>query len=118
MSMAGGTLLQLLIPCGITIAFFCQGQPYSGSVMLMWCGQNFFGISVYIRDARAKALPLVGGEIHDWGYMLGKTGLLEYDQIIGRFVWSLGLISVIAAFFLSVRFAISSSRIHPAAETP
>ena len=100
-SIAGGTLLQLLIPGGLAIAFFCQGQPYSGSVMLMWHGQNFFGISVYIRDARTQALPLVGGEIHDSGYLLGKAGLLAQDQIIGKLVWVMGLVVVGGALFLS-----------------
>ena len=39
-------------------------------------------------DARARALPLLGGEdvkfAHDWHYLLRTLGLLEWDRGLGR----------------------------------
>ena len=31
-------------------------------VTLFWVGQSLFNVSVYVKDARAQALPLLGGE--------------------------------------------------------
>ena len=101
----GGTWLQLLMPLAIGVAFYCQGQPYSSSVMALWFGENFFGISVYIQDARAQNLPLVGGEIHDWGYLLGKMQLLQHDQLIGNIVWVLGAMIVFLAMAAGLFFS-------------
>jgi len=101
----GGTWMQLLMPLGIAVAFYRQGQKYSSSVMMLWLGQNLFGISVYIKDARSQSLPLVGGEIHDWGYLLGKAGLLKYDQGIGNWTWLCGLFIVLGSVFAGLVFS-------------
>ena len=107
---AGGTIMQLLIPAGIAIAFFYQRQFYSASIMLLWFGQNFFGISVYIQDARAQNLPLVGGGDHDWNYLLSRAGLLQQDQIVGQVVWIVGLVIVVIALITGVYHAWNEPR--------
>lgn len=106
----GGTVGQLFVPIAFTVYFFMRRELYSSSVTLFWTGQNCFGISVYIKDAQAMALPLysVGGDdpIHDWNYILGRLGLLRGDQVIGNAVFVLGIIviiiSVLWGFSLSV----------------
>ncbi|CAN5891421.1 hypothetical protein BH24GEM1_BH24GEM1_13390 [soil metagenome] len=76
----GGTLLQLLIPAAFTVAFWRQGDRHGATVPLWWLGQNCWNISVYIKDARAQELPLVGGGEHDWALLLGEMGWLDRDQ--------------------------------------
>jgi hypothetical protein len=99
----GGTLMQLLIPAAIVFEFIRQGKMYSASIALFWLAQNFFHVSVYIKDARTHALPLVGGEIHDWNFLLSRMGLLEQDLILGSAVWAAGalilLVSVAGGIF-------------------
>ncbi len=98
----GGTLMQLLIPLAITIYFFRHRKYYSSAVSLFWTGQNLFNVAVYVRDARAQALPLVGGGMHDWAYILGRLGLLEQDQTIGGTLavagWGMFLVSAYGGF--------------------
>jgi hypothetical protein len=91
MQFLGGTLGQLIIPLIFLGYFFVHRQFFSSGVMLWWFGQNFIGIGTYIADARAQVLELIGGE-HDWAYLLGKLGLLKYDQIIGGTVQVVGLV--------------------------
>ncbi len=95
---AGGTLMQLLIPSGIAFYFHRRGERYNSAAALFWVAQNFFNIAVYVGDARAQALPLVGGGIHDWAYLLGRMGLLELDGTIATLSrllgWALMLFSV------------------------
>lgn len=110
----GGTIGQLLVPAGIIVYFTSRRELFSAAVVLFWLGQSMFNVSVYIRDARAMELPLAsigGGEdtIHDWNYLLGRFGLLNWDGGLATFVYTLGVLTLIASvglcFYLSVRRA-------------
>lgn len=98
----GGTLFQLLFPFGIGIAFLIKREPASASVMFWWSAQNLFPISAYIKDARAQVLPYVGGEIHDWGYILSYHHWLGYDQWIGNSVWCVGILGTLSAITFGI----------------
>jgi len=98
----GGTLNEILFP--LIPAAFCFVRGYfllSGS-FLYWLGHNCFGIATYIADARAKQLPLLGGDgdSHDWGVILGILNLLESDIVIGKVVFVLGWLLLLLAFAL------------------
>ncbi len=107
----GGTLGQLLVPVSFTVYFYLRRELFSTAAALFWVGQNFFSISVYIKDAQALDLPLVsvgGGEdtIHDWHYILSRIGLLTWDHALGNVALSLGVLIAAAAVvwaFLSSR---------------
>lgn len=108
----GGTMGQLLVPAGIIVYFALRRELFSASVVSFWLGQSMFNVSVYIRDARAMELPLAsigGGEdtIHDWNYLLGRFGLLNWDGGLATFVYTLGVLTAIVSvglcFFLSIR---------------
>jgi hypothetical protein len=81
---AGGTFLQLIMPLAFWWDFRRRDQPRSSLVCLAWVGQNFFHIGRYAADARAQELPLVGGGVHDWTYLLETVGLLTHDIGVGR----------------------------------
>jgi len=88
----GGTLLQLLVPAAFVVALWRQGDRHGATVPLWWLGQNCWNISVYLQDARAEALPLVGGGEHDWALLLGSAGWLEHDLLLGRLVHLTGVL--------------------------
>ena len=98
----GGTLLQLLFPLAFVLHFARRADPYGASVALWWEAQNFWNVSVYVADARAEALPLVGGGEHDWAYLLGRAGWLAYDARIARMVHHAGVLVFVAAIALGV----------------
>ena len=100
--MWGGTLMQLLIPLMLAVHFFKKGDDFSARVILCWFGQNFFHIAPYIKDARSEALPLVGGGIHDWHYILSRAGLLDMDQWIGGLVWWTGFAVILYSVFRGI----------------
>ena len=81
----GGTLMQIILPSIITLFFFRNNYRTGVQFGLLWLGQNFINISIYAADARARKIPLLGGNkvYHDWHYILGELGILEYDQIVG-----------------------------------
>ena len=104
LGVAGGTIGQLFVPAAFSVYFFLQKSLFSSCVTLFWFGQNFINISVYVKDAQAMALPLVsvgGGDVvHDWNYLLSKTGLLARDQLIGNTVNIFGILIMLTAIVL------------------
>jgi hypothetical protein len=104
----GGTLFQLIVPAAFVVALWQRGDRHGATVPLWWLGQNCWNISVYVRDAQAQQLPLVGGGEHDWAMLLDQWGWLERDQAIGGAVYFAGAvlyaIAIIAGWvFLSQR---------------
>ena len=90
-SFAGGTIIQIVLPLAFALYFFLRHEFVSASVVSFWLGQNLTNISVYVADAENMALPLLGGGIHDWNYMLGETGLLMQAPRIAAMFYSLGM---------------------------
>lgn len=93
----GGTLFQLILPSVFVAYFAARKDRHAASCVLWWVAQNCWNVSVYAGDARAQELPLVGGGEHDWAYLLGRFGWLPYDQTIGRWFWSAGVLLYLAA---------------------
>ncbi|MCU0606732.1 MAG: hypothetical protein MUF78_04775 [Candidatus Edwardsbacteria bacterium] len=95
----GGTLMQLIAPAAFVVYFYLRRSYYSATAVLFWLGQSLFNVSVYARDARARALPLLTGDedTHDWYNMLSDLGLLRHDQAVGNAFYALGLLCLLAA---------------------
>ena len=97
----GGTLGQLAVPLLLVFHFLLRRRdPLAAALCTWWFGQNFINISIYMADARALALPLVGGGDHDWNELFFRFGLLGEPSVqrvstathaLGVFVMLLGL---------------------------
>ncbi len=98
----GGTLMQIFIPSLLVWYFFSNYYKTGVQFSLLWLGQNFINISVYAADARAQKLPLLGGNrvYHDWHYILGQLGILQYDHIVGEVFVVLAIIIFIVAVLM------------------
>ena len=96
----GGTLMQIIFPSIIAGYFFRNNYRTGVQFGLLWLGQNFINISVYAADAQARKLPLLGGNkvYHDWHYLLGEVGILEYDYLVGYIFFGIS----IAIFLVAV----------------
>ncbi|MDO8521454.1 MAG: hypothetical protein Q7S52_05030 [bacterium] len=101
-SIMGGTIVQVLMPLLFVRYFFFQGEVFSASLVLFWLGQNFINVSVYAADAQAMALPLVGGEIHDWNYLLTHFDVLGQSALISKVMFSIGALIIVVAAISSL----------------
>ena len=97
LNLLGGTMLQVALPAAFAVALWRSGDRHGATVPLWWLGQNCWNISVYIKDARAQQLPLVGGGDHDWAILLSQWGILRHDQALGGTVYLLGVVLYAAA---------------------
>ena len=86
MGWLGGTLAQFVFPLATTFHFARSGQWLSAAACAIWGFENLRYVAFYLGDARAQALPLVGGGEHDWAYLLGRFGMLEQDTAIAGFL--------------------------------
>ena len=97
--MLGGTLGQLAFPIAAGIQFMASGRPFDACVCGVWLGENFLNVARYMADAQAMALPLVGGEIHDWNWMLSRIGLLSHCQGLATMTHLLGSALILASLY-------------------
>ena len=96
----GGTLLQLFVPFAIAVYFMSQRQIPGTVFSAFFFFENFLNVATYMADARRQELPLVTvGDAesveHDWAFMFGKLGLLDYDTSIAAMVRLLGWLGMI-----------------------
>lgn len=83
----GGTLFQLIFPAVFAASFARRGQ-FAGFVFCCcWLGASLRNVGAYCADARAMALPLIGGadpeQWHDWREILSRWGALPMDHLFG-----------------------------------
>jgi hypothetical protein len=82
--MLGGTLGQLFFPAALAVRFTLREERFEAAVCVLWLGESLMYTATYLGDAQAQVLPLVGGHIHDWGWLLGRAGLIEQCTGIAR----------------------------------
>jgi hypothetical protein len=103
MGVAGGSLMQLLVPIGAAAVLLAGREYFGASVAGCWLSFSLSNLAVYVGDAVAQELPLVsfspdGGE-HDWYYLLDHFGALGYDLRLAMLVRRVALL-VLACSFL------------------
>ncbi len=108
LGMAGGTLFQLILPAVFVGYFWWHEKFFSAAVVLFWVGQSMINVYIYAQDAIAMQLPLVGGGIHDWNWMLTRFGLLSSTGTIAGFIRAVGTLTIIAAAVFSIFYAFHS----------
>jgi len=103
----GGSLMQVMVPAVIAGYFVVTRQMYAGAIALCWTAQNLWDVSIYIKDAQERSLPLLGGEavLHDWHFLLLDLHLLAHDQLVGGVAFFLGSVLYLIAIVGGIYYA-------------
>jgi hypothetical protein len=101
----GGTIGQLFFPAVLAVRFARREERYEAAVCVLWLGESLMYAATYLGDAQAQALPLVGGHIHDWNWLLGHAGLLAQAESLGRLLHVLASAVVLGAWTWCARAA-------------
>jgi hypothetical protein len=80
--MLGGTIGQLFFPAACAAHLWRQGRPFEAWVCGIWLAESTMYMAEYLGDAKDMALPLVGGDTHDWHWLLGRVGLVDWCRPI------------------------------------
>lgn len=99
LSVLAGSALQVMLPAVCAWTFLHQRQLGSFAIALFWTGESVTDVAIYMADAKKRALPLLGGDPagHDWHYLLGQLGLLNWGQALGRLTFGLGIVVIMIA---------------------
>ena len=117
MSVAGGSLFQLIVPAIFVGYFVWNEKYYSASIVLFWFGQSLLNVFVYADDAVSMQIVLTSGltgsegGFHDWNYLLSETGLINSTKTVAGIIRLTGTLVIISAGVLSVKFAVSGKEI-------
>lgn len=84
MAILGGSLLQVLLPIVFVVTFALRRVGFGAAICGWWVAQNVWDVAIYVADARAEALPLVGGGEHDWAMLLMQWNRLDADIAIAH----------------------------------
>ena len=84
--MLGGTIGQLFFPAACAVHLWRQGRTFEGWVTGIWLAESLMSVARYMGDAQAMALPLVGGDTHDWNWLLARWGLLTWCRALSWLV--------------------------------
>jgi hypothetical protein len=92
MMVLGGSLFQLMVPAFFVAYFALRRDAFATSFAALYLAASLAGVAIYIADARAGELPLLGGERsnHDWTWLLIEMKLLHRDRLIGGLVMMAG----------------------------
>lgn len=108
----GGSLMQIMIPSMFVVFYWIKKKRFLTQLFLIWLGESFINISVYVSDAKVKKLPLLGGNkvYHDWNYLLSQIGLLDYDSLLGNILFGIGVL----IFLISILIPLLIKEYQPA----
>ncbi len=101
----GGTLGQLVFPVAAGFHFARRGERFEAAVCAIWLAESLMYAATYLADAQAMRLPLVGGHIHDWNWLLTRWGALRAAEAIGTALHVLASLGMVAAWVVCVREA-------------
>ncbi|MEP6791701.1 MAG: hypothetical protein ABI907_10040, partial [Ramlibacter sp.] len=100
MSVAGGTLGQLLMPLILGLALLRTNRDPFGAALGLWLfGVSLLDVAPYMYDALHPQLMLLSGATgeeggHDWIYLFSSLGWLQRSQLIGNLTHKLGALVI------------------------
>ena len=100
---AGGSLMQFLMPLGFGIYFVHWRQDnLAGWLMLWWEGSQWVNLAPYCYDAKKPSMVLLTGRTgdtgaHDYIDMLGDLGLLHRAHEVAAVMKYFGVLLMLAA---------------------
>jgi hypothetical protein len=73
-----GSLVQVAVPIGLAVYFLVRRESYGSGLMFAWAATSAANVSVYAADAPFQQLSLLGNGRHDWAWILGSLGHLDW----------------------------------------
>ena len=73
-----GSVLQIAVPVGLALYFMVRRESYAAGLLFAWAATSAANVSVYAGDAPTQTLSLLGNGVHDWAWILGSVGHMEW----------------------------------------
>jgi hypothetical protein len=109
----GGSLFQVIVPTAWFIVAKREGSPLS-NIALFFVGISVIDVSIYMKDAEMRLLPLIGGmskEHHDWGKLFRRWDAIDLAYPMGEILFWAGFVFSVAGLFFGVKNIITEYRV-------
>lgn len=99
LNILGGSFWQIAFPLLSFIIALRKGSHFVTPFALFWVGTNMMDVSLYMRDAPVRLLPLLGGHKswHDWWNLFREWDMLDSAGTWADVFYFTGLLTAIGA---------------------
>ncbi len=107
MYILGGSIMQVLVPFVWFIVAWRE-ESANAPVAVFFTGVSLVDVSIYVRDAETRILPLLGGHHtkHDWATFLGDHDMLDWGVPLGNLFFFVGLFAALGAMIWGVNLSL------------
>jgi hypothetical protein len=96
-SLAAASIMQVAVPFVLAMYFFIRDEAGT-ALCLGWTASNCLDVARYMSYPPHQQLPVVGGGLHDWSLIFGRSHLLERSAEIAELVrvggWALFVVGI------------------------
>ena len=113
MYIMGGSLFQVMVPIVWFIVAKREGSPLS-NVAIFFTGISIMDVSIYMKDAEQRLLPLIGGlsqAHHDWGKLFNQWDAIDLAYPMGEILFWTGCLLSVTGIFFGVKNTITEYRV-------
>jgi len=98
LSILGGSFWQVMFPF-LSFLIALRDSPRIAPFPMFLTGFNLMAVSLYMRDAPSRRLPLLGGDKgrHDWGNLFRQWDMLDSAVDVADWTYWIGIISCVAS---------------------
>jgi hypothetical protein len=97
-----GSATQVAVPIGLALYFGLRRESYASGLMFAWAATSAANVSVYVADAPFQGLTLLGGGRHDWAWVFGSTGHLDWAAPFASGVRWFGVALAVIGMFVAI----------------
>ncbi len=108
----GGSFWQIVFPL-LWFIIAARQKSHVAPFALFWVGENFMDVSLYMRDAPVRQLPLLGGHKsgHDWYNLFTDWDMMSSAETIADVMFYFGAVlcigAIVSGIFLAIRSLIT-----------
>lgn len=106
LAILGGSFWQVMFPL-ISFLIAVKQKSHVAPFALFWTGANMLDVSLYMRDAPLRWLPLLGGDKsrHDWFNLFSEWGMLDSAGTVADITYISGLLICIGSVGVGIYLA-------------
>jgi hypothetical protein len=103
----GGSFWQVMFPVLSFLIALRKKSTVVAPFALFWAGANMLDVSLYMRDAPVRVLPLLGPRSgHDWFYLFNRFGIFDSAVLVADITYYTGLLICIGSITAGVALAV------------
>lgn len=105
----GGSFWQIVFPL-LSFLIAVRQRSQVAPFALFWVGENMMDVSLYMRDAPLRRLPLLGGHKsgHDWHNLFQMWGMMDSAETVADGMYYLGATICVGAIISGIVWSVYS----------